>query len=281
MQGWIQLHRKFLEWEWYEDNNTKVLFIHCLLKANHKDKKWRGKVIERGSFITSYAKLSQETGLSVRNVRTCLNNLEATREVTRQSTNDSTTLTICNYDTYQNADQQSDMRSDTPTDKRATNERQATDKQTTTTNNENNINNDKNEECNSFSCAIDPNETFKPAPGKIYEFHKIYSEIKPFDVTDIKLINAYYQAVNQANGEDVVNMGAQNYVDFCKVVEQPQRFTKKAIDFLTQGFYNTDWKKEAMNELKLTGEKGDTFAIDDYLMLKNGEPLCNLAKSKA
>ncbi len=35
--GYIALHRQMLNWEWYKNTNTKVLFIHLLLKANYKD----------------------------------------------------------------------------------------------------------------------------------------------------------------------------------------------------------------------------------------------------
>ena len=52
MEGWIKLHRKILDWEWYDDINTKVLFLHLLLTANHEEQKWRGKIIERGQLIT-------------------------------------------------------------------------------------------------------------------------------------------------------------------------------------------------------------------------------------
>ena len=40
MEGWVKLHRKFLEWEWYDKSETVHLFLHCLLKANHKDKSY-------------------------------------------------------------------------------------------------------------------------------------------------------------------------------------------------------------------------------------------------
>ena len=40
--GYIKLHRKLLEWEWYSDTNVKIVFLHCLLMANHDDTKWRG-----------------------------------------------------------------------------------------------------------------------------------------------------------------------------------------------------------------------------------------------
>ena len=44
--GWIKLHRKFLKWEWYSDINTKSLFLHLLLTANHKDKQWQGITVK-------------------------------------------------------------------------------------------------------------------------------------------------------------------------------------------------------------------------------------------
>ena len=76
MQGWICLHRQLLEWEWYGDINTKTLFIHCLLRANHKPKKWQGIDVPVGSFITGRKVLSVETGLSEQQVRTSLTRLK-------------------------------------------------------------------------------------------------------------------------------------------------------------------------------------------------------------
>ena len=138
-EGWIKLHRSFLDWEWYDCPNTCRLFIFCMLRANHKDTKWRGIPIKRGQFITSYDKLSIGTGLSVRNVRTSLKNLESTGEVTRESTNHMTMLTVCNYSTYNDIE----LSTDKPNDKQVTHDRQATDKQPTTDKNEKNL---KNEE---------------------------------------------------------------------------------------------------------------------------------------
>lgn len=99
--GWISLHRKILTWEWYDDLNVRVLFIHCLLRANYKPKKWRKKVIPRGSFVSSLSKLSSETGLSKQEVRTALAKLEATHELTRSKGGLNTTISITNYDNYQ------------------------------------------------------------------------------------------------------------------------------------------------------------------------------------
>ena len=52
MQGFIQIHRKLLDWEWYDEPNTIRLFLHLLLKANHKPKKYRRVIIIEGQVMT-------------------------------------------------------------------------------------------------------------------------------------------------------------------------------------------------------------------------------------
>lgn len=133
--GYVNLFRSFINWEWFSVPNMVIIFIYCLLKANYKNKKWRGIDIKRGSFITSYDTISNDTNLSVRQIRTCLNRLEQTNEIKRKATSQYTMLTICNYDSYQSYK--------IIDDKQETNERQTNDKRTTTTkkdNKEKNIN---------------------------------------------------------------------------------------------------------------------------------------------
>lgn len=106
MEGWIKIHRKMLEWEWYNDNNTKILFLHLLLTANHKDKKWQGITILRGQKLTSLEHLSKEVGLSLQQTRTALNKLKLTNEITIKSTNKNTLITIEKYSDYQDKDEE-------------------------------------------------------------------------------------------------------------------------------------------------------------------------------
>lgn len=101
MDGWIKIHRKILNWEWYDDINTKVLFFHLLLTANHQDKKWRGKIILRGQRLTSLQHLADETHLTVKQVRIALDKLKMTNEVTTKGTNKYTLVTIEKYSDYQ------------------------------------------------------------------------------------------------------------------------------------------------------------------------------------
>ena len=99
--GGINIMRSIMEWEWYQDHKTLALFLHCLLKANWRDKKWKGTTIPAGSFITSSDKLATELGLSRQNIRTCLDKLKKSKNLTIKSTNKYTMLTICNYEDYQ------------------------------------------------------------------------------------------------------------------------------------------------------------------------------------
>lgn len=135
MSGFIKLHRKLCDWEWYTDANTFRVFMHCLLKANYVDKKHRGTIVKRGEFLTSYEVLSFELKLTVQKVRTSLTNLELTKEITRKSTSKGTKISICNYDTYQLHDSEDNK----PVNNQITNDQQSNNNQITTTKKEKNL----------------------------------------------------------------------------------------------------------------------------------------------
>lgn len=101
LNGYIKLHRKLLAWEWYSDINVRVLFLHCLLKANHKPEKWLGKTIEAGQFATSIGHLAKECGLTMQQTRTAIDKLKLTSEITYKSTSRYSIITINNWNLYQ------------------------------------------------------------------------------------------------------------------------------------------------------------------------------------
>ena len=101
IQGWIKIHRQLLEWEWYDDINVTRLFLHILLKANHKSKNYKGELIQIGEHLTSREILSNETGLTIRQVRTALTKLKTTNEVTIKSSSQGTKIQVVNYEKYQ------------------------------------------------------------------------------------------------------------------------------------------------------------------------------------
>ena len=121
MEGWVKIYRKMIEWEWYNDNNTKILFLHLLLTANHKDQKWQGKIIKRGQKITSLQHLAEETNLTVQQVRTSLSKLKSTCEITCKSTSKYTLVTIEKYSDYQDKDEEDNKQNNIRNNKRTTN----------------------------------------------------------------------------------------------------------------------------------------------------------------
>ncbi len=100
-KSWFKVYRKILKWEWYDDINTRSLFLHILAVTNYEDKKWRGIPIKRGQFITSIRNLAKESGLTIQQTRTALSNLESTQDITRESTHQYTIITVNNYNMYQ------------------------------------------------------------------------------------------------------------------------------------------------------------------------------------
>jgi hypothetical protein len=97
----IKLYDKILKWEWYKNTNTKVLFLHLLLRANYKDLSLEGHKILRGQLVTSLPSLASETGLTQRQVRVSLEKLIMTGEVSSKAYPRYRVITIVHYDDYQ------------------------------------------------------------------------------------------------------------------------------------------------------------------------------------
>lgn len=160
MEGnYIKINRSLLKWEWYSDINTARLFLHMLLKANWKDENYMGTTVPRGSFISSLPQLSQETKLSVRSVRTCLEHLKTTGEVTVKSNNKYSVFTVNNYCAYQSSDRQAGSR--------ATGNRQATDTPKNKEGEE--VNNIINNNIQSTTCSCQEQFKFILKDGSYYE----------------------------------------------------------------------------------------------------------------
>jgi len=127
-QGWIKLHRGLLDWEWYDDVNTKIVFLHLILKANHKEVKYRGETIKVGSLITGRELLSKETGLSVQQIRRAISNLETTREITTKKSRKGTVIQIVKYNDYQVATSKATTKQPQNNQKATTNKNEDNDK---------------------------------------------------------------------------------------------------------------------------------------------------------
>lgn len=83
------------------DINTKCLFLHLLLSANIEDRFFNGIIVKRGQTFVGRHELSRILGISEQGIRTSIKKLKSTNEITTETTNKGTLITIVNFDKYQ------------------------------------------------------------------------------------------------------------------------------------------------------------------------------------
>ena len=99
--GFITLHRRILDWQWYSDANVSRVFLHVLLSATHKDSKWKNISVKRGEFITSYDSIAVKLGLTNAQVRFAISKLKKSGELNTRRAGLSFVVSIVKYDDYQ------------------------------------------------------------------------------------------------------------------------------------------------------------------------------------
>lgn len=119
----IKLSRKIQSWRWYQDANTMRVFIHILLNANVYDHDFEDITVKRGQWVTSVNKISEQLNISTRSIRTALNHLKSTNEVTIKTTPKYSIITVKNYNQYQKVTKCPTINRQTA-DKQMTNNRQ-------------------------------------------------------------------------------------------------------------------------------------------------------------
>ena len=99
--SWFKLFRKIKEWEWYQDHITKAVYLHCLIEARTVDKSYRGEMLEKGTFVTTSSGLAADLNLSRQQVRTALDKLVSTNNITKTATNKNLIIKVVNWEYYQ------------------------------------------------------------------------------------------------------------------------------------------------------------------------------------
>lgn len=113
--GWIKLHRRFLDSSVWENHNLTRFWLWCLLRASHLSVKARVRYIEvglqPGQFVFGRKQAAIDTGLSEREVRTCVEALQRENAiiVANHSTKQFSVITIVNWDSYQDTKKQNDQ----------------------------------------------------------------------------------------------------------------------------------------------------------------------------
>ena len=100
-ESYIKLFRKMSEWEHFKDSNTVHVFLFLLISAVGNDTVYNGFRLKCGQFVTTVKKISESTGLTVKQVRRCIDVLKESGEIKTDSTNQYTVFTVLNYSEYQ------------------------------------------------------------------------------------------------------------------------------------------------------------------------------------
>lgn len=137
MTGWVKIHRKFSDWGWRSKPEMVSLFLHILVEANYEDSIWRGITLHRGQCVFGRLTWSKELGISEQTIRTCMERLKSTNEITIESTNKYSIITIVNYEEYQ----QQEEKLTSKTTSELTNNQQTTNIQSTTPKEDKNLRN--------------------------------------------------------------------------------------------------------------------------------------------
>ena len=97
----IKLDRNITKWRWYTNANTVRVWLHLLMSANIAPYEFENIRIERGQLVTSHENLANTLKLSIQEVRTALNHLKSTGEITTTAHRRFQVISIVNYNLYQ------------------------------------------------------------------------------------------------------------------------------------------------------------------------------------
>ena len=265
---YINVYRSLLSWRWYKNVNVTKVFLHCLLKANYKNKTWEDVEINQGEFITSSEHLAEETGLTRQKVRTALKKLEKTGELTIKPTKRYTKIIVNNYSNYQNGQ----MLTNQQTNQQVTNNQPTGNQQVTTTNKDNKDNKDNkiiNNTLDFLNTSL--NSNYKNDEDELYVTYlktlikKGYTE-KDFKTAIEKCINAWTNTPLQKNLRPLVifnskkfseklNMPVQTYNNYDKkpkdtysdFEQRTDKYTPEELDRIARRNFNSETAGELDN----------------------------------
>lgn len=108
--GWIKLYRSLSNKGWYRKSEYVHLWVHILIKANHSGAEFwfNGENIKlkAGQFVTGRKILSTETGISESKIQRMLKQFENEQQIEQQTNNTNRLISVLNWGTYQNVEQQ-------------------------------------------------------------------------------------------------------------------------------------------------------------------------------
>lgn len=232
--SFIKLDRKITEWEWFTDANTLKLWIYLLVNAQYQDGSYKGIEIKRGQLVTGRKKLAEQLEMSEQQIRTCLDHLQATNEITIKPTNKYSLITIVKYGFYQGEDDGCNQQNNQQSNQRITN------KQPTNNHNKRNKEGKEGKEIKNITSLYAPSSAENDAVARIPlnitdTYYLIFQE-------DIDHYKGLYPAVD-------VEQEIRSMVGWCEA-NPNNRKTKNGI----KRFIN-NWLNKSQNRTRAYSER--------------------------
>lgn len=99
---WIKLHRKSLDSQVFSDDFLWRLWCWCLMRASWTERYYRGEKLLAGQFATGRKAGANDLGCSESKWYRGIKRLEELGQITIEVNSKWTTLSVCNWGTYQN-----------------------------------------------------------------------------------------------------------------------------------------------------------------------------------
>ena len=221
-EGFVKTYRSILNWRWYKDANTFRLFFHLILTANYEQGYFEGRTINRGQRVVSVKKLSEELKISIQSIRTAINHLKSTREITIETTPKYSIITVNNYNLYQSS-------TNALTINQQTTNKQLTNNQQQYKNNKKNKNNKKEKEERGTLSAHGQFQNVFLSDREVEELRKLY----PYSFEKkIERLSRYIES----NGKNYGNHFAVllSWLEQDEEKDKPKRKTSYDINELTK-----------------------------------------------
>ena len=181
----IKLDRNITKWRWYKNANTMRVFIHILIEANINNNPFENIIIKRGQLPTSYEKIANTLNLTIQEVRTAIQHLKSTGEITVKRYSKFQVITVVGYSYYQ----------DKSTVKKTINQQSLNNQSTINQQQLKNIKNNKEDKEDGSPSGVAPNGV---------EYYEIGG----------KRYNAYGKEINE-QGYEVIDFGlSKSGIDF-------------------------------------------------------------------
>jgi len=104
-RGYVKLWRKSIDGGWLSNHKLWVFWCWCLMKASHKEYDlvvgYTQVHLMPGEFVFGLRKASKELKISIQSIRTILEFLKTSQNLTHRSTHLFSIISIVNWDTYQ------------------------------------------------------------------------------------------------------------------------------------------------------------------------------------